>query len=424
MLLNEIQRGQSTGRLYSKSKGFYYPSSDSIKNVNYQKKQTLIQWFFSIFKEIFLPAGYPNSVSNDYLAYQIWDTIQAFASSITNALAFSAILEGMGVGDEKASVLSATFVWLVKDGVGMVGRILFAWFHGTGLDSNLKMWRFYADILNDLATSIDLIAPFFKHLLLPITCLSNLCRSIVGVAGGSTRAALTQHQAIAHNMGDVSAKDGSQETLVNLLALAVNIFLLHTIKRDRIVVWFLYCILTTLHLYANYRAIRTLQLRTFNWNRFVLICESYFHKEDIPTIEYVNRNEPILMEISQSTKCYVGIQLNHVHASSMNIDEFLRHHFAISFNQSSKRFDVILSENCDDQDLIKCYFLLQYLIYSNRFDEFSIISSNISWINVDKLHTTTSHLYQDFLSKAKVMGWDINQAKFLINSYRYSSKQS
>ena len=65
------------------------------------------------------------------------------------------------------------------------------------------MWRFYADILNDLATSVDLIAPFFKHLLLPIACISNLCRSIVGVAGGSTRAALTQHQAIAHNMGDV-----------------------------------------------------------------------------------------------------------------------------------------------------------------------------------------------------------------------------
>ena len=60
------------------------------------------------------------------------DTVQAFASSITNALAFSAILEGLGVGDDKASVVSATFVWLIKDGVGMLGRILFAWFHGTG----------------------------------------------------------------------------------------------------------------------------------------------------------------------------------------------------------------------------------------------------------------------------------------------------
>ena len=32
----------------------------------------------------------------------------------------------------------------------------------------------------------------------------------MGVAGGATRAALTQHQARRNNMADVSAKDGSQ----------------------------------------------------------------------------------------------------------------------------------------------------------------------------------------------------------------------
>ena len=46
-------------------------------------------------------------------------------------------------------------------------------------------------------------------------CSSNLrgivgFQSIVGVAGGATRAALTQHQARRDNMADVSAKDGSQ----------------------------------------------------------------------------------------------------------------------------------------------------------------------------------------------------------------------
>ena len=35
-------------------------------------------------------------------------------------------------------------------------------------------------------------------------------QSVVGVAGGATRAALTQHQALKDNMADVSAKDGSQ----------------------------------------------------------------------------------------------------------------------------------------------------------------------------------------------------------------------
>jgi len=35
-------------------------------------------------------------------------------------------------------------------------------------------------------------------------------QAVVGVAGGATRAALTQHQARRNNMADVSAKDGSQ----------------------------------------------------------------------------------------------------------------------------------------------------------------------------------------------------------------------
>ena len=37
-----------------------------------------------------------------------------------------------------------------------------------------------------------------------------LLQSLVGVCGGATRAALTQHQARRDNMADVSAKDGSQ----------------------------------------------------------------------------------------------------------------------------------------------------------------------------------------------------------------------
>lgn len=48
----------------------------------------------------------------------------------------------------------------------------------------------------------------------------------MGVAGSATRAAVTQHQARMNNMGDVSAKDGSQETLVNLLALITSLILL------------------------------------------------------------------------------------------------------------------------------------------------------------------------------------------------------
>lgn len=50
------------------------------------------------------------------------------------------------------------------------------------------------------------------------------------MAGGATRASITQHQAIKGNMADVSAKDGSQETFVNLIASVIGVFLLTVVN--------------------------------------------------------------------------------------------------------------------------------------------------------------------------------------------------
>ena len=35
-----------------------------------------ITYYRILLQEAFLPQGYPASVSDDYLAYQIWDTVQ------------------------------------------------------------------------------------------------------------------------------------------------------------------------------------------------------------------------------------------------------------------------------------------------------------------------------------------------------------
>lgn len=54
----------------------------------------------SFFVTVFLPQGYPHTVTSDYVEYQIWDTLQAFASSLTGALSTAAILKGVGVGNK------------------------------------------------------------------------------------------------------------------------------------------------------------------------------------------------------------------------------------------------------------------------------------------------------------------------------------
>lgn len=65
----------------------------------------------------------------------------------------------------------------IKDGTGMIGRILFAWYQGSSLDSNSKMWRLYADILNDFSFFVDLVTPYFaKSYSIYIISFSGLLR--------------------------------------------------------------------------------------------------------------------------------------------------------------------------------------------------------------------------------------------------------
>jgi L-cystine uptake protein TcyP (sodium:dicarboxylate symporter family) len=53
-----------------------------------------------------------------------------------------------------------------------------------------------ADILNDLSMFIELLSPLFPTHFVLLVCIASFCRAIVGVAGGATRAALIQHQAL------------------------------------------------------------------------------------------------------------------------------------------------------------------------------------------------------------------------------------
>ena len=136
--------------------------------------------------EAFFPEGYPESVSNDYLTYQAWDTLQAFASSISGSLATKAVLEGVGVGDETATSLAATITWLLRQGAGMIGQILFTWMQGSDLDHNCKKWRLFADILNDSAMCLELSGPLWPSFIIQfILCFASVARSLVGVAGGA-----------------------------------------------------------------------------------------------------------------------------------------------------------------------------------------------------------------------------------------------
>ncbi|CAB3983587.1 Hypothetical predicted protein [Paramuricea clavata] len=396
-------------------------------------------------KDAFLPQGYPKSVSSDYLEYQIWDTCQAFCSSIVAALAAQAMLKAYGVGDEKATVLAATFTWLLKDGAGMVGRIVFTWLKGTELDCHAKKWRLAADVINDLTYCIELLAPRFRDYLLLFACMSSICRSLVGVCGGATRAALTQHQARRDNMADVSAKDGSQETMVNLLAFLVNLVLVPLVTGRERIIWLLFLVFTTLHLYCNFRAVSSVVMETVNSSRMRLLVDHFINDGLVLSPQEISAIEPILTKCHKSLDVNLGCPLSNVISSSNDFFAALPNskeiHYImkleISKNFKSGCVNVALHRNIDSESLLQCYFqiaIMDLVIRSPRLrtkgateDEMSELALNnlchlwqqiynarelparASWDVVAYAHNFTLKVFPAFLKGLESRGWETSR---------------
>ncbi|TVU47932.1 hypothetical protein EJB05_07550, partial [Eragrostis curvula] len=223
----------------------------------------------------FVPEGFPGSVTPDYVPFQVWDTLQGLSTYIRAMLSTQALLGAIGVGEQSATVIGATFQWFLRDLTGMLGGILFTFYQGSNLDSNAKMWRLVADFMNDLGMLMDLLSPLFPSSLIVIMCLGSISRSFTGVASGATRAALTQHFALAKNAADISAKEGSQETLATMLGMGLGMLLAHITRGHALSVWASFLSLTMFHMYANYKAVQSLSLVTLNYERSSILLK-YF----------------------------------------------------------------------------------------------------------------------------------------------------
>ncbi len=81
----------------------------------------------------FLPVGFPDKTPNGYLRFCAWSWIQDVSTQLRSVLATQKILEGVGVGREGATALSALFNYLVRDGCGMAASELLIDSHSRNL---------------------------------------------------------------------------------------------------------------------------------------------------------------------------------------------------------------------------------------------------------------------------------------------------
>ncbi|KAI1630102.1 vitamin B6 photo-protection and homoeostasis-domain-containing protein [Exophiala viscosa] len=255
----------------------------------------------------FLPAGYPATVTPDYTPYQIYDSAQAFASTIAGLLASRAVFVGMGVGSEDASLVTTMLLYIAQETIGRVATILFAHQFSQRIAAEVKFYRFFADIVNDIAFVLDCMSPGLPIIGRVLTlCVSNAFRAMCGVAGGSSKAILSAHFAKAGNIGELNAKDGSQETMLSLVGMWVGGLVVSKVHGTA-ATWSCLIPLLALHLWANWKAVKSVRLNSLNAERARIVFGGMLRGQ-LQSLDDVNQEEAILRPSAHSVQVGVSFK--------------------------------------------------------------------------------------------------------------------
>jgi hypothetical protein len=190
---------------------------------------------------------------------------------------------------------------------------------GSGFDVNVKEWRLFADLINDVGLTLDMLAPLAGRGagFTAVAALGTTCKAICGMVAGATRASITSHFALRGNLADVSAKESAQETAgtrhhdsrqrhrapspppcaappraVTLLGLLAGGLLAHRLGDAPLTAWAAFLILTAVHVWANWHGVGCLAFDTINPQRALLLARTWCDAAERPPAAKLPRGRP------------------------------------------------------------------------------------------------------------------------------------
>jgi len=155
------------------------------------------------------------------------------------------------------------------------------------------MYRLLADVFNDAAMILECLSPAFpKPIRVCILATSSALKALCGVAAGSSKASLSAHFARWGNLGELNAKDSSQETVISLLGMLAGSAVVSMVTSS-VATWSTLMLLLSVHLGMNYRAVRAVSMRSLNRQRANIVFANLLTEDVVLTPAQVARRERV-----------------------------------------------------------------------------------------------------------------------------------
>lgn len=272
-------------------------------------------------QQALLPEDFPASVHRNYLGYAGWNFAHMVVSSTIGVLSTQSLLFGLGLSAGASSLaLSSTLNWVLKDGLGQLGGIALVARLGGRFDACARRYRFLAAVALKIACFVEMLVPLWPQWFILTAAMANVMKNASWMATSATRAQIQRHLALRDNLGDLSGKTASQNTLASLLGTGLgvifsSVFLSNAALSAELAVarcLLIFTPLSLISLFMCYKSCQYARSPRITLSRFHILCKNLFPelfsersarpcqevlgqlRRYIPVPEAIVRREPLL----------------------------------------------------------------------------------------------------------------------------------
>jgi hypothetical protein len=182
--------------------------------------------------------------------------LDSVTGTICGVLAMQSLFFAAGVTGAGNIPLAASINWILKDGLGQLGGVLFASIVSNRFDSDPKKWRLVSSLSMSAAAILEMTTPLFPGYFLAIASIANVGKNIAFLASSASRAAIHRSFAIRENLADVTAKAGSQAICSSTIGTALGVAIAAAIGGDYNTTVLTFIAFSAISLSSTYMALR------------------------------------------------------------------------------------------------------------------------------------------------------------------------